>query len=92
MRAQFESTDHIVTIKAVGFDGLTKARVWEGVTEAGVRFTAYISIIEVHKGEEAAEFLRDNFDRLNPEYKSFLQQGWRPPVAERIDEDNVYNV
>ncbi len=56
MKATITSTDRIVTIKAIGFDGQTKARVWEGITEAGVPFTAYIPIVQVHKANDNAQF------------------------------------
>ena len=67
MKARIESTDQIVTVKAVGFDGQTKARVWEGVTDAGVRFTAYIPIVQVHKGDDNSQFERELSEHKPPE-------------------------
>lgn len=68
MKARIESTDQIVTIAAVGFDGdQTKARVWEGITEAGVRFTAYIPVVQVHKGDDNSQFERELSEHKPPE-------------------------
>jgi len=59
MKAKIESTDQIVDIQAVGHPGMTKARVWAGVTEAGVQFTAYIPMVQVASADDNAEFERD---------------------------------
>lgn len=67
MKAQITSTDQIVTVKAVGFEGQTKARVWEGMTEGGVRFTAYIPIVQVHKGDDNSQFERELSEHKPPE-------------------------
>ena len=68
MKAAIQSTDQIVTIAAQGFDGhFTKARVWEGVTEAGVRFTAYIPLVMVHKADDNTEFERELTEHKRPE-------------------------
>jgi len=67
MKAQITSTDRIVTIDAVGFpDNKTKARVWEGVTEAGVRFVAYIPVVQVHKDEDNSQFERELSEHASP--------------------------
>jgi hypothetical protein len=67
MKARIASTDQIVTVKAIGFDGQTKARVWEGVTETGVRFTAYIPIVQVHKDDDNSQFERELSEHKQPE-------------------------
>jgi hypothetical protein len=67
MKAQITSTDQIVNVKAVGFEGQTKARVWEGMTEGGVRFTAYIPIVQVHKGDVNSQFERELSEHKPPE-------------------------
>lgn len=67
MKASITSTDRIVDIAAVGHRGQTKARVWEGVTEAGVRFTAYIPLVQVHKGDDNSQFERDLSEHKRPE-------------------------
>lgn len=67
MKAKIESTDQIVTINAVGAPGYTKARVWEGVTEAGVPFTAYIPLVQVHKDADNTQFERELAEHKRPE-------------------------
>ena len=56
MKATITSTDRIVPIKTVDLNEKMMARVWEGVTEAGVPFTAYIPIVQVHKSADNAQF------------------------------------
>lgn len=53
MKATIESTNHTVTRQ--GAENYT-ARVWEGVTEAGVPFTAYIVLVQVHKDDDNSQF------------------------------------
>lgn len=67
MKARITSTDQIVDIQAVGHPGMTKARVWEGVTEAGVRFTAYIPVVQVHKSDDNSVFERELTEHKPPE-------------------------
>lgn len=57
MKATITSTDRIVEIRDPN-NNRVMARVWEGVTEAGVPFVAYISLVQVHQGEDQAEFQR----------------------------------
>lgn len=66
MKAQITSTDQVVPIKAVGFEGQTMARVWEGVTEAGVAFTAYIPLVQVHKTADNSQFERELNEHKRP--------------------------
>lgn len=66
MKAQITSTDRIVTVKAIGFEGQTKARVWEGVTEAGVAFTAYIPIVQVARQADNSVFERELSEHVQP--------------------------
>lgn len=67
MKAKIESTDRIVTINAVGAPGFTKARVWEGITESGVPFTAYIPLVQVHKDADASQFEKDLCEHKRPD-------------------------
>lgn len=67
MKAKITSTDQIVTIKAIGFDGQTKARVWEGVTDAGVSFTAYIPVVQVLRAADNSEFERELSEHKTPD-------------------------
>lgn len=69
MKATITSTDKIVTIDAVGVECSseygsggscqTKARVWEGVTEGGVAFVAYIPLVQVKRDADNAQFERE---------------------------------
>ena len=54
MRATIESTDQIAIMGKAG-----RTRVWEGVTENGVKFVAYVSMVQVADVEDQAEFERD---------------------------------
>lgn len=67
MKATISSTDQIVDVKAVGYSGLTRARVWEGITEGGVRFTAYIPIVQVHKDDDNSDFEHELSEHKPPE-------------------------
>lgn len=58
MKASIESTSTIVEMRnyqGTPFD----ARVWQGVTEGGIEFTAYIAITQVRKDADCSEFERD---------------------------------
>ena len=67
MKATITSTDQIVDIDAVGHPGQTKARVWEGMTEGGVPFTAYIPFVQVLKDDDNREFERELSEHKPPE-------------------------
>ncbi len=67
MKATIASTDQIVDINAVGHPGKTKARVWEGVTDGGVRFTAYIPLVQVSAGDDNSQFERELSEHKPPE-------------------------
>lgn len=67
MKAHISSTDQIVDINAVGYPSMTKARVWEGLTEGGIRFTAYIPLVQVHKGDDNSQFERELSEHKPPE-------------------------
>lgn len=56
MKVTITSTNALVTIdkaKAI------QARVWEGVTERGVPFVAYITYLQVKGSDQQAEFQRE---------------------------------
>lgn len=70
MKATIISTDQVVEIDALeppraGFvEGKPStcrimARVWEGTTESGVRFAAYVAIVQAATKDDNAEFERD---------------------------------
>jgi hypothetical protein len=54
MKVTLESTDKIVELTTPS--GTVPARVWEGVTERGIRCHAFITRIAVHKDLDAAQF------------------------------------
>jgi hypothetical protein len=59
MKATITSTDRIVEVSDPS-GRRASARVWEGVTEGGVQFTAYVTQTQVRAGEgREAEFNRD---------------------------------
>jgi len=66
MKATISSTDKIVTIKAVGFEGQTKARGWEGITEGGVPFTAYIPVVQVARQADNSQFESELSEHVQP--------------------------
>lgn len=58
MKATMESTDRIVPVRTG--DGRTvRVRVWEGKTERGVPFVAYIAMIQCAVEHDQAELERD---------------------------------
>lgn len=63
MKATITSTDRIVTADKAG---TVKARVWEGISEAGVPFTAYVTFVQVHRNEDNSEFERELSEHKAP--------------------------
>lgn len=53
MKATMVSTDQIVRVEK------QVARVWEGVTEKGVPFVAYITMVQVRASEDLKQFERE---------------------------------
>ena len=53
-----ESTTEVVEIRDIT-GRLCKARVWAGLTETGVRFTAYIPVVQVARQEDNSQFERE---------------------------------
>lgn len=77
MKATITSTSAIVPISP---DGKMHARVWEGVSEAGVPFTAYVTLCQVHKDADNSQFERElqehkNTRTLSPPPKEPLTRG-----------------
>jgi hypothetical protein len=62
MKATIESTDQIVPVKADGRE--VRCRVWEGKTERGIPFTAYVVLVQV-----ASEQKQDEFEQALKEHK-----------------------
>lgn len=81
MKATIVSTDQIVEIDAPGAPppGLSHesgrpfpskrvmARVWEGETESGVKFTAYIPVVQVARTDDNSQFERELSEHKRPE-------------------------
>lgn len=61
MKATIESTSAFV----VTSDG-AEARVWEGVTEGGIAFVAYISLVQVRRDADNSEFARELREHKQP--------------------------
>lgn len=60
MKATIESTDTIVdSVPSPGGPRNVPARVWEGVTEEGVEFVAYITCMQVRGDADNSEFERE---------------------------------
>lgn len=59
MKATMESTDRVVSVApAAGNRPAVMARAWEGVTEGGVRFVAYVTYCQVESDKDNSEFVR----------------------------------
>jgi hypothetical protein len=55
MKATIESTTAVVEMQDQHGRPFA-ARVWQGATERGVEFTAYISIVQVRREDDTAQF------------------------------------
>lgn len=54
MKAMLESTTKVVTFRIGGAE--VQARIWEGTTEGGVPFHAYITRVAVAESEDDSQF------------------------------------
>lgn len=66
MKASIQSTTEVVEISDPS-GRRANARVWEGVTAGGVRFTAYITCVQVLTKDQGDEFERDLLEHKRPE-------------------------
>lgn len=66
MKATITSTDRVVDIAGTA-DGVVQARVWEGVSDGGVPFTAYVTLVQVLRTEDNSEFERELHEHKAPE-------------------------
>lgn len=64
MTVHLQNTTKVVTLNVNGAE--VPARVWEGVTENGIRCHAFITRIAVHKDDNAEEFERDLAEQRTP--------------------------
>ena len=53
MKVTLESTTKIVELNGV------PARIWEGQTDSGIAVHAYVTLIAVHKDDDASQFERE---------------------------------
>lgn len=60
MKLTIESTDQITTLDGV------PARVWKGVTEAGVECVVFVHRIAVHRAADNDQFARELKEQLPP--------------------------
>lgn len=65
MKASITSTTAIVEIKDLR-GRIHAARVWEGVTEAGIPFTAYITTVMVARQHDQSAFERELVEQVQP--------------------------
>jgi len=60
MRIQIEATEKITTIDGV------PVRLWEGVTESGVKCKVFVHRIAVHKDDDSGQFDRELQEQMPP--------------------------
>jgi len=66
VKASIESTTEVVTIRDLE-GNVCKARVWAGLSEKGVRFTAYITNVQVARTEDNSQFERELQEHSQPD-------------------------
>lgn len=65
MKATIQSTTS--TVELLDCEGRPfMSRVWEGVTEAGIPFTAYIAIVQVRRDVDNTAFARELQENKSP--------------------------
>jgi len=64
MKVTLENTTKIVTLTINGQS--VPARVWEGVTERGIRCHAYVTRIAVHEDDDASQFEEELKEQRRP--------------------------
>lgn len=69
MQATITSTTEVVEIKDPN-GRLCMARVWEGVTAAGIPFTAYLTMVQVRREKDNSEFVRELNEHKAPELET----------------------
>lgn len=66
MKATLESTSKIVRLKVKGNEDGVPARIWEGTTESGIPFHAFIVRVAVDKGADNSQFERELQETRSP--------------------------
>lgn len=64
MKTTLESTTKIITMQLGNAD--VPARIWEGVTESGIKVLAYITRIAAPIGEDLSQFERELQEQKPP--------------------------
>lgn len=64
MKVTLESTTKIVTLQIGGVS--VPARVWEGITERGIKCHAYITRIAVHEDDDNSQFEEELKEQAKP--------------------------
>jgi len=64
MKVTLESTTKIVTLVVDGKS--VPARIWEDVTERGIRCHAYVTRIAVHQDDDASQFEAELKEQRQP--------------------------
>ena len=60
MKITIEATDQLTTVRGV------QVRLWEGVTERGIKCKVFVPLIAVHKDEDSAQFDAELEEQLPP--------------------------
>ena len=60
MRAILNSTTKIVKINGI------KTRVWEGISESGIKMHAYIALVGIDKNEKNTEQFDKELEQMQP--------------------------
>lgn len=58
MKVTLEATDRIENIRPSS-DGRVPARIWKGKTESGIEVVCWISVVQVSKDADNAQFERE---------------------------------
>lgn len=66
MQATITSTTEMVEITDIN-GARCQARVWEGVSAAGIPFTAYLTMVQVRREKDNSEFVRELNEHKAPE-------------------------
>lgn len=66
MKASIESTTEVVTMRDINGREFT-ARVWAGLTELGIPFTAYIPVVQVLRSQDNSQFERELQQHAEPD-------------------------
>ncbi len=66
MRITIESTSEVTILARDDLDRGVPARVWQGVTESGIRVQCLIARIAVHKDDDPSQFEAELIEQRPP--------------------------